>query len=113
MNATIALALLGCVFVYYSAWVLLTVSKPPTAKHSKTKTQSHSRLSQPFIEPAHVLQSFFPDRYIALALPLFFVVLLIGVNLVFMGWVLLFDNHHSSSDNRQLQQRRTTTIKKR
>jgi hypothetical protein len=39
----------------------------------------------------HVVQSLFPDRYVAIAIPLFFVVVLIGVNLIFIGWTLLVE----------------------
>jgi hypothetical protein len=52
-----------------------------------------------------VIQAFFPDRYIALAIPLVFMTLLIGVNLIFIGFTLVLEPQNNKHNVVKLNRR--------
>lgn len=63
----LALAVLTALFAYYTVWVLVT----------------------PFVEPGHVVLSWFPDRVYAILIPAYAGACLVALVLALLGGVML------------------------
>ena len=94
MLGLILLLAAGFIFVYYTIWVLILVSKTKNSFCSKCNLTPVNLDLQPFVEEKAVL-NLFPPRIYAIAIPAALLVLAITLIGSFIGLVLINESKKS------------------